>query len=334
MTDIGRSGMIQRARIENVFRACAAVVVAVLVVLPAGVRAVQPNVDGVVKTGEYDHSTVLGDGIYTLSWTITGDTVWFGIQATTTGWVALGIDPQIAMNGADMVFGWVSGGKATVLDQYSTGMFGPHPDDTSLGGTMDLLASAGGEQAGTTTIEFSRKRVTGDAYDKPVPMSGNLKIIWATGNADGVSPHARKGSGTIEVGAPAPVVLTFTIGSTKATQNGMPVTLDAAPVIQNGRTLLPVRYVAEPLGATVAWAPTTRTVTIQRSSLTVALVVGKATAVVNGRTVPIDAADSRVVPVILQGRTMLPARFVAEQLGCAVAYDPGTKVVTVTYPKP
>jgi hypothetical protein len=199
---------------------------------------------------------------------------------------------------------------------------------------MGLLARAGSEQAGTTTIEFSRKRVTGDAYDKPVPISGNLKIIWATGNADGVSPHARKRRATIEVGTPAPVVLAFTIGSTKATRDGTPVTLDAAPAIQNGRTLLPVRYVAEPLVATVAWAPTTRAVTIQRSSLTIALVVGKATAVVNGRTVPIDVADSRVVPVILQGRTMLPARFVAEQLGCAVAYDPGTKVVTVAYPKP
>jgi len=144
-----------------------------------------------------------------------------------------------------MVFGWVSGGKATVLDQYSTGMFGPHPDDTSLSGTTGILSSGGSEQAGTTTIEFSRKRVTNDAYDKPVPASGNLKIIWATGNADGVSPHARKGSATIDIGAAASVVLTFTIGSTTGTRNGTPVTLDAAPVIQNGRTLLPVRYVAE-----------------------------------------------------------------------------------------
>src|SRR5450830_2124227 len=97
-----------------------------------GVRAAQPTVDGVVKVGEYDHSTMLGDGLYTLSWTVVGDTVWFGIRATTTGWVALGIDPQIAMSGADMVFGWVSGGRATVLDQYSVGMFGPHADDTRV----------------------------------------------------------------------------------------------------------------------------------------------------------------------------------------------------------
>lgn len=324
--------MVRRAHIARIVQRC--LVVALLFMLPTGVRAAQPVVDGVVKTGEYDHNSVFGDGIYTLSWTIAGDTIWFGIQATTTGWVALGIDPQIGMNGADMVFGWVSAGKATVLDQYSTGTFGPHPDDTSLGGTMDILSSAGSEQAGATTIEFSRKRVTSDTHDKAVPTSGALKIIWATGSADGVSPHVAKGGATIDTGAAVPIVLTFTIGSTAGTRNGTPVTLDAAPVILNGRTLLPVRYVAEPLGATVAWAPTTRTVTIQRSGLTLALVVGKATAVVNGRAVPIDVADSRVVPVILQGRTMLPARFVAEQLGCAVAYDPATRVVTVTYSKP
>lgn len=327
--------MVRRARIARSVWCCLVIAAIMgLSMLTAGVQAAQPLVDGVAKAGEYDHSTSLGDGLYTLSWTVAGDTVWFGIQATTTGWVALGIDPQIAMSEADMVFGWVSGGKATILDQYATGMFGPHPDDTSLGGTTDILSSGGSEQAGMTTIEFSRKRVTRDIYDKPVPASGILKIIWAIGNADGISPHAAKGSATIDIGAAPPIVLTFTIGSTTGTRNGARVTLDAAPVIQNGRTLLPVRYVAEPLGATVAWTAGTRTVTIQRSVLTLALVVGKATAVVNGASVRIDPADARVVPIILQGRTMLPARFVAEQLGCAISYDPKTRVVTVNSPKP
>lgn len=324
--------MVRRAHFGGIVQCC--LVVVLMFIMPAGVRAAQPTVDGVVKAGEYERSAVLDNGIYTLSWTIAGDMVWFGIQATTTGWVALGIDPETIMKGSDMVFGWVSGGKETVLDQYSTGMFGPHPDDTSLGGTMDILSSAGSEQSGTTTIEFSRKRVTGDTQDKAIPASGSLKIIWAIGNADSVSSHSRKGSGTIDIGTSAPIVLTFTIGSMTGTRNGTRVTFDVAPVILNGRTLLPVRYVAEPLGATVSWAAGTRTVTIQRSSLTLALVVGKATAVANGRILPIDAADSRVAPVILQGRTMLPARFVAEQLGCVVAYDPATRVVTVTYPKP
>ena len=134
--------MVRRARIVRVVRCYVAVVIAALFMLPAGVEAAQPTVDGIVKAGEYDHSTVLGDGLYTLSWTVARDMAWFGIQATTTGCVALGIDPEIAMKGAGMVFGWVSAGKATVLDQYSTGMFGPHADDTSLGGTKRRAGDA------------------------------------------------------------------------------------------------------------------------------------------------------------------------------------------------
>lgn len=126
--------MVRRAGAAGIVGCCLVILVGALLVLPAVVWAAQPTVDGVIQTGEYGHSTVLSDGIYTLSWTISGDTVWFGIQATTTGWVALGIDPETVMKGADMVFGWVGGGIATVLDQYATGMFGPHPDDTSLCG--------------------------------------------------------------------------------------------------------------------------------------------------------------------------------------------------------
>jgi hypothetical protein len=49
--------------------------------------------------------------------------------------------------------------------------------------------------------------------------------------------------------------------------------------------------------------------------------------------IAIDPADACVVPVIFQGRAMLPARFIAEQRGCAVSYDSTTRVVTVTSAK-
>ena len=306
-----------------------------ILLFPSGtVRGAQPVVDGVISPQEYVSSSVLADGLYTLSWTVSGDTVWFGVQAATTGWVALGLDPQQMMQGADMVFGWVSGGKATVLDQYATGTFGPHPDDTTLGATMDILSSAGTEQQGAMAIEFSRKRVTGDAYDKPVPTSGSLKIIWAFGSSDGISPHARRGTATIAVvpTQPASVVLKFTIGSTAMTRDGKPITIDVAPVIQNGRTLLPIRWLSDPLGAALAYDAAKRQVTISRGALTIILTIGSSKALVNGKSTPIDAANPKVVPVIVSGRTMLPVRFVAEQLGCSITYDAATRIVTVVAP--
>ncbi|HOL83542.1 MAG TPA: copper amine oxidase N-terminal domain-containing protein [Caldisericia bacterium] len=46
-----------------------------------------------------------------------------------------------------------------------------------------------------------------------------------------------------------------------------------------------------------------------------------------------DPTNPKVVPMIISGRTMLPVRFVAENLGCKVDWDQDTKTVTITYPK-
>jgi len=309
-------------------------VIAALLVPSGSARAAQPVVDGVIRPQEYASSSTVVDGLYTLFWTISGDTAWFGIQAATTGWVALGLDPEQMMQGADMVFAWVSGGTATVLDQYATGTFGPHSDDMTLGGTMDILSSAGTEQQGTTTIEYSRKRVTGDTYDKPVPVSGSLKILWAVGSLDTISPHARRGTATIMVvpTQPASIVLKFTIGSTVMTRDGKPVTIDVAPVVQSGRTLLPIRWLSDPLGASLSYDGVKRQVMISRAGLAMILTIGSNKALVNGKSVAIDSANPKVVPLIISGRTMLPVRFVAEQLGCSITYDAATRIVTIVGP--
>ena len=54
---------------------------------------------------------------------------------------------------------------------------------------------------------------------------------------------------------------------------------------------------------------------------------------VNGNYKFIDPDNPNVVPIIIEGRTMLPIRFVAENLGCDVKWDGVTKTVTITYPK-
>ncbi|MCX6084560.1 MAG: copper amine oxidase N-terminal domain-containing protein, partial [Caldiserica bacterium] len=52
---------------------------------------------------------------------------------------------------------------------------------------------------------------------------------------------------------------------------------------------------------------------------------------VNGVDTPIDSTNSKVVPEIINSRTMLPLRFAAENLGCDVQWDGTTKTITVTY---
>jgi hypothetical protein len=163
------------------------------------------DIDGVVAEGEYAGSLSQAGGDFVLYWSVAGDTAYFAIQARTEGWVCLGIEPTQAMADADMVFGWVDAdGKAGVLDCYSTGIFGPHPPDEDLGGRQNILSFAGKEQGGVTTFEFSRALQTGDAFDKPLPAKGKVKIIWAaSGFDDYMNPHNRRGSGTIALAGQA-----------------------------------------------------------------------------------------------------------------------------------
>jgi hypothetical protein len=116
--------------------------------------------------------------------------------------------------------------------------------------------------------------------------------------------------------------------------DGTSVTIDVAPQIIEGRTLLPIKWVAEPLGADVSWDATDRKVTVSLGGTTLELWIGQSQARLNGRSVAIDPQNAKVVPLIVSGRTMLPVRFVAEQLGADVQWDPPTKTITITYQQP
>ena len=108
-----------------------------------------------------------------------------------------------------------------------------------------------------------------------------------------------------------------------------------APVILKGwdRTLLPVRAVAEGLGGKVGWDGKERKVTIDLGDNSVVLWIGKNIAEVNGNRVYIDSTNHKVKPIIINDRTMLPVRFVAESLGAYVKWYAETREVLVVYPK-
>lgn len=105
----------------------------------------------------------------------------------------------------------------------------------------------------------------------------------------------------------------------------------AVPVIIEGRTMLPVRAIVEALGGRVSWDAVRRAVGVVLSTKTLELVIGKSLATVNGTSVAIDPANALVVPVIVKGRTMLPVRFVGEQLGATVDWAPVTQMVTLDF---
>ena len=107
--------------------------------------------------------------------------------------------------------------------------------------------------------------------------------------------------------------------------------MDVEPIILEGRTLLPIRYVAEPLGADVDWDPIDRKATVSLGEKTIELWLDQNLARVNGVSQLIDKANPNVVPIsVPPGRTMLPIRFIVESLGFGVDWDPITSEVMIT----
>jgi len=129
------------------------------------------------------------------------------------------------------------------------------------------------------------------------------------------------------------IIIILKIGSKSFTVNGDQRTLDSPPIIKNGRTLVPIRAIIEGLNGTVSWDPNEKKVTVTLGSTKLELWIGKSTAKVNGVDILIDSTNSKVVPEIINSRTMLPLRFIAENLGSDVQWDGTTKTITITYPR-
>jgi len=143
-----------------------------------------PEIDGMVEEQEYPQKLELEEERFIVFWKNDHEFLYMALKAKTTGWVAIGFEPTTRMKDADMIFGWVKDGQATLLDLYSTGSTGPHPPDEELGGTNDILEFEGTEEGGYTTIEFKRKMDTGDKYDKVLIPGQTLNFIWAMATSD------------------------------------------------------------------------------------------------------------------------------------------------------
>ena len=144
-------------------------------------------------------------------------------------------------------------------------------------------------------------------------------------NIEAVSLKAENGVITVGTPAETTIELKMTVGKTTYTLNGEQKTMDVAPLIINSRTMLPVRYVAEALGAEIGWDGATSTATLKTADTEIKITVGAAEAIVNGQAVKLDSPA-----VIEKDRSFMPVRFVAETLGGTVAWDGATSTATIT----
>lgn len=107
--------------------------------------------------------------------------------------------------------------------------------------------------------------------------------------------------------------------------DGVRLNTPQAPIMIQGRVMLPMRSIFEALDASVKWNQKTQTVTATKDGTTVILKINAKTATINNQTVSLDVPAKN-----LKGYTMVPVRFVSEALGQKIGWNSKTKTVTVT----
>ena len=112
-------------------------------------------------------------------------------------------------------------------------------------------------------------------------------------------------------------VITMTIGSIEMSENGRVFYNDVAPIIVDNRTMVPIRVITELLGGTADWNEATKEVTLT--------IDGK----VRRMTVGVVLEKYGVAPVIINDRTYVPIRFVADELGVETSWDETAKTVII-----
>lgn len=290
--------------------------------------------------------------------TITGATAKAGDEITLT--VSVKNSPAIV--GAQFIIGYdsavMSFVSASVLDSSffasCSDVAGANPVKITIA-NLGLVEKSGDITVASVTFKLADDVKAGNyTVSLSVPEAYNAKItpvriptedsIVSVGSSDHTHSFAKeKGEKTVSApvytkftcecghaytgkyGSPD-VEVKMTVNSFTAYVNGLATTLDAAPVIKNSRTMLPVRFVAENLGASVGWDDATRTVTVESTLAFIEITIGSSVAKVNGEPISLDS------PAYIDAsnnRTYLPVRFVAENLGADVSWDDTTKTATL-----
>lgn len=142
------------------------------------------------------------------------------------------------------------------------------------------------------------------------------------GNSEGLFRWITAGTQTI---------LVFTIEEREYLVDGLIQYMDIEPLIIEGRTMLPIRFVAEPLGAKISWDSASQKVTVSLDSTTLELWINNPKTRINGKEIFIDPENPQVMPILKEGRTLLPLRFVSESLGADVKWNTKLRTVSISH---
>ncbi|MEJ8302689.1 stalk domain-containing protein [Saccharibacillus sacchari] len=169
-----------------------------------------------------------------------------------------------------------------------------------------------------------------------IAYPAKVKRIYVVNLAEG--QDERSASGFVEIdnikttspadasslGLPSGVSAKMTVGSKTLLTNGKASTMDVSPVVRNGVTYLPVKYITDAFGGTSGWEAKTGSISVLRGDQLLVLNLNKKDYMLNGKRKTSDSAT-----ISVSNRTLVPVRLVSEQLGLRVKWEQETKTVTI-----
>ena len=196
-----------------------------------------------------------------------------------------------------------------------------------------LLIKINADSSKKSVIKITEIYLTLDRTVPEGPVKAKLEGIkdfgWAKGSTALVDFDASTSMGSADIARTVTPAMSgtasFQIGSSTYQVGGVSQIMDVVPYIKDDRSFIPVRYLGENmLGATVAWDEGEQEVVLTKGGIELVLTIGSKTYTVNG-----VARTADVAPEIVNSRTFLPARYVAEAFGASVGWDAATYTVTI-----
>jgi FtsP/CotA-like multicopper oxidase with cupredoxin domain len=170
---------------------------------------------------------------------------------------------------------------------------------------------------------------SGERYDVLITFtqSGDFpfhshNIIDNTNN--GVYPGGLHTMVSIASAASKSIVLHAGVANVQV--NGQTAKLDVPPLLISDTTYVPLRFIGKQLGADIHWIASEKSVVYTTMHTKIQLWINQNKVVINGKELKLDKQ-----PIIKNGSSMVPLRFVSENLGAKVSYDKVTQNITLTY---
>lgn len=242
----------------------------------------------------------------------------------TGGYISTNLDPATQKLLIDATVATIDGTEIPTSDKEAT------QDLIDLA----VMAAQGGRETDIPKV-VAQSLAAGNTADAMLaiplltaPYNGFPRTLNMTASLTSAIAAAQEDTqSTQQTPAQVRTTITMQIGNPVMTINGTEQNIDengTVPVVQNNRTLLPVRAFVEGIGGTALWDDRTQTAALSYNGTEITLTIGERTALVNGSEETLD-----VTPVLLNDRTMLPIRFIAETFGYTVLWDETLQTVTI-----